>query len=79
MKLKLVNKLTLAAALLSHDLGGGDGSVDGELLAELLVVDGVVQVLDVKIDSLVPEMANEFRAKAKTAGRIDVALLKELP
>ena len=48
------SKVTFAAAFLGHDLGGGDGSVDGELLPELLVVNRVVQVLDVQVDALVP-------------------------
>ena len=53
---KILNqsKVTFAAAFLGHDLGGGDGSVDGKLLTELLVVNRVVQVLDVQVDALVP-------------------------
>lgn len=37
----------------AHDLGGGDGTVRLEDLAELLVVDVVGKVLDVKVDTLV--------------------------
>ena len=43
----------LGAALLAHHLGGGDGAVGSELLPQPLIIDGVVQVLDVEIDSLV--------------------------
>ena len=43
----------LGATFLAHDLGGGDGAVRSELLPESLVINGVVQVLDVEVDSLV--------------------------
>ena len=45
---------SLGASLLTHHPGRGDGPVGGELLPQSLVVDGVVQVLDVEIDPLVP-------------------------
>ena len=44
---------SLGATVLDHDASGGDGSEVGELFAELLIVDGVVQVLDEKVDALV--------------------------
>ena len=43
----------LGATLLAHNLGGGNGAVGSELLPQPLIIDGVVQVLDVEIDSLV--------------------------
>jgi len=44
----------LAATLLTHHLGGGDSTVGGELLAKTLVVDGVIQVLHIQVNTLVP-------------------------
>jgi len=40
------------ALLVNLDLGRGDGAEGGELLAKLLVVDGVIEVLDVEVDTL---------------------------
>ncbi len=42
-----------AAAFLTHDLGGRDCTEGGEFLPKPFVVDGVVQILNVKVDSLV--------------------------
>jgi hypothetical protein len=39
--------------IVEHDLGGSDGTEGGEFLAELLVIDSVVQVLNVQVDTLV--------------------------
>jgi len=47
----------LAATLLVHDLGAGDRAVGSKLLPQPLVVDGVVKVLDVEVDALVPVQA----------------------
>ena len=47
----------LGAAVLDHDLGAGDGAEAGELLAQALVVNGVVQVLDVQVDAHVAVLA----------------------
>ena len=44
---------SLGATLLAHHLGGGDGAVGSEFLPQPLVVNSVIQVLDVEIDSLV--------------------------
>ena len=41
-----------AVLALPHDAGGGDGAKGGELLAELVVGDHVVEVLDVEVDTL---------------------------
>ena len=37
----------------THDLCGGDGSEVSEFLAQLLVIDGFVKVLDEKVDALI--------------------------
>ena len=43
----------LSSLLIAHDLGGGDDTINGELLTELLIIDIVIQVLDVQVDALV--------------------------
>jgi len=43
----------VGALLVLHDLGGGDGSEGLEGLAELVIIDRVVEVLDVQVDKLV--------------------------
>merc|ERR1719336_1723062 len=43
----------LGASLLAHNLGGGDGSIGSKLLPETFIIDGIIQVLDVQIDSLI--------------------------
>lgn len=46
--------LSLTGSLLiAHDLGGGNDTIDRELLAELLIIDLIIQVLDVQVDTLV--------------------------
>ena len=45
---------SLGSSLLAHDLGRGDGSIWSELLSQPLIINGVVEVLDVEVDSLVP-------------------------
>ncbi|GKT65979.1 hypothetical protein ColTof4_03266 [Colletotrichum tofieldiae] len=40
-------------SVVAHDLGGGDGAEVGKKLAELLIVNLVVKVLDVQVDALV--------------------------
>ena len=44
----------LGPAFFAHDLGRGDGAVRSELLQQTLVSDGIVQVLDVQVNTLEP-------------------------
>eukprot|EP00001_Collodictyon_triciliatum_P059293 10557_4 len=43
----------LRPVLVAHNLSRGDGSKLGERVAEPLVIDGVIEILDVQIDELV--------------------------
>ena len=66
---------SLRSALLVHDPGGGDGSVDGELFAQFFVVDRVIQVLDVQVDALVSEekeMLNYSKRKSCNSQCLDI-------
>ena len=44
---------TLGATALSHNFSGGNGSVRGEFFAQTFVIDRVIEILDVQVDSLV--------------------------
>lgn len=39
--------------VISHDLAGGDGSIGSKLSAEFVIIDSILQVLDVEVNSLV--------------------------
>ena len=51
-----------AASLLAHDLGGGDGTIGSEFLTKSFVIDGVIQILDVQVDTLVTSHAFHFES-----------------
>src|SRR5512144_1184677 len=41
-----------AAFFISHNLSGGNSTIQGEFLAQALIIDGVIQILDVQIDTI---------------------------
>jgi hypothetical protein len=67
--------MTFAAAFFGHDLGRCNSSVNGKLFSQLLVVDGVVQVLHIQVHPLVTRIHKKQRQQGPLKSTVQYCLV----